>query len=104
MEESLPALFDTVDSKVVKRAIDVKSETGSPKRSPKKLKRTYATPETYAHLNGLHDWLKDELDGKSLVRWSFCLLMVIVMFSSYVLWNKVTIISRKSFKTLNQSL
>ena len=54
-----------VDSK--KRTIDIKSETGSQKRSPKKPKRTYAAPETYAHLNGLNDCLKEQLDGKLFI-------------------------------------
>jgi len=46
----------------VKRSIDAKSETGSSKQSPKSLKRTSAPPETYAHLSGLQDWLKEDLD------------------------------------------
>ena len=36
----------------------------SPKKSPKKPKRTYAMPDAYAHLAGLPDWLKEELDGR----------------------------------------
>ncbi|KDQ53779.1 hypothetical protein JAAARDRAFT_72403 [Jaapia argillacea MUCL 33604] len=31
-------------------------------RRPKRLKRGYAPPETYAHLNFLHDYLKEDLD------------------------------------------
>jgi hypothetical protein len=52
------------DEKPPKRALDdVRNDTGSSQRSPKKAKRSYATPETYAHLRGLNDYLKDELDG-----------------------------------------
>jgi TDG/mug DNA glycosylase family protein len=47
--------------------LDNTSEITSGQRSPKKLKRTYAAPETYAHLNGLHDWLKEQLDGRVFI-------------------------------------
>lgn len=36
------------------------SSTGA---SSKKLKRSYATPETYSHLSGLQDYLGHDLDG-----------------------------------------
>jgi len=51
------------DEKQIKRTLDVRNDNGSPQRSPKKAKRSYATPETYAHLRCLNDYLKDELDG-----------------------------------------
>lgn len=55
-------------SKGVKRpkhspGIESQSERENSSQSPKKKKRSYATPETYAHLPGLQDCLKDELDG-----------------------------------------
>jgi TDG/mug DNA glycosylase family protein len=63
-KDTSPTRSNAEDEKLpTKRALEVKSETGSPQRSPKKVKRTYATPETYAHLSGLQDWLKEELDG-----------------------------------------
>jgi len=66
---SSPTRFIAEDEKPIKRALDsVQDDNGpspspSPQRSPKKAKRSYATPETYAHLRGLNDYLKDELDG-----------------------------------------
>jgi hypothetical protein len=90
-EDSLRAIPDAVDSdsQLIKRPRGVESESRSPKRIPKKPKRTYATPETYAHLNGLQDCLKEQLDGsysfiqvsQSVYRW------LIMRLPSYVLWN-----------------
>jgi hypothetical protein len=87
-EDSLPVLSDGGETKPVKRSVAIKSETGSP---PKKLKRTYAAPETYAHLSGLNDSLKEDLDGRPLIIWSNNLLTRV---SSDVLWNKVSVIVR----------
>ncbi|KAJ6496986.1 uracil-DNA glycosylase-like protein [Mycena vitilis] len=39
-----------------------KTKTASPERSLKKQKRSYAPPETYAHLRELQDHLKPDLD------------------------------------------
>jgi hypothetical protein len=64
-EIPLASFYDGVHLKR-SRASSMKSEidhSERPNRSPKK-KRSYAAPETYAHLNGLQDWLKDDLDGK----------------------------------------
>jgi hypothetical protein len=45
-------------------SLDVKEpKISSPQRSPKKQKRSYAPPETYAHLRELQDHLKSDLDG-----------------------------------------
>lgn len=41
----------------------VKLERSSP--SDKKIKRSFAPPEQYAHLNMLQDYLQDSLDGES---------------------------------------
>lgn len=46
-----------------KHSLGEQNECESSNQSPKKKKRSYATPETYAHLPGLQDWLKSELDG-----------------------------------------
>ncbi|KIM78187.1 hypothetical protein PILCRDRAFT_75863 [Piloderma croceum F 1598] len=62
LSASSPTPSIAEDEKPIKRALDVRNDTGSPQRSPKKAKRSYATPETYAHLSGLNDSLKDELD------------------------------------------
>ncbi|KAJ7940512.1 uracil-DNA glycosylase-like protein [Mycena leptocephala] len=44
-------------------SLDVKEpKISSPQRSPKKQKRSYAPPETYAHLRELQDHLKSDLD------------------------------------------
>ena len=58
--------------------------------SAKKVKRAFAPPEQYAHLNFLQDYLRDSLDGE---------LIPIVMekprsdilLSSHVLWSQVRI-------------
>ena len=66
VKAELPILDDGVDRPqlaIGKRS--VKRETGSPTRSAKKIKRGYAAPETYAHLKGLPDWLREDLDGRS---------------------------------------
>lgn len=90
-EDSLWAMPDAVDSdsQLVKRPRGVKSDSESPKRIPKKPKRTYAAPEAYAHLNGLQDCLQEQLDGRLLIysSWSIYLLMANMTLSSYVLWN-----------------
>jgi hypothetical protein len=51
---SLPTRSSTRESKSRKRR----------DRSPEKSKRGYASPETYAHLNMLQDYLCEELDGE----------------------------------------
>lgn len=61
---------------------------GSP--SPgKKAKRGYAAPETYAHLKPLGDYLKENLDGQSIV--IDC--DVSLFLCSHFLWYKVSISS-----------
>lgn len=61
--DSLPD-FSEAEVKPRKRSTAMMLGGQSPKKSPKKPKRTYAAPETYAHLTGLQDWLKEELDGR----------------------------------------
>jgi hypothetical protein len=58
--------------------VDVEPLKFSPKKQ--KLKRTYAPPETYAHLRELQDHLKPDLDGCS----TFC-------FSARALTNIYTV-------------
>lgn len=45
--------------------LNTKTEHSESSRSPKKQKRMYATPDAYAHLSGLHDHLKHELNSQS---------------------------------------
>jgi hypothetical protein len=60
-------------------------------RSPTKLKRVYAAPETYAHLNVLQDHLRMHLDSTFIDRASPFLSLFIFELSctSYVLRNQV---------------
>lgn len=44
-----------------RRSLTDRSSSESPKK-----KRGYAPPETYAHLNALQDYLKEELDGNTI--------------------------------------
>ena len=61
--DGLPEFLEA-EVKPRKRSAVTMLEDPSPKKSPKKPKRTYAMPDTYAHLAGLPDWLKEELDGR----------------------------------------
>ncbi|KAJ7685316.1 uracil-DNA glycosylase-like protein [Mycena polygramma] len=62
----VPNRSRTASSSPVKRRAsesDTKeTKITSPERSPKKQKRSYAPPETYAHLRELQDHLKPDLD------------------------------------------
>lgn len=81
--------FSEAEVKPQKRsAVTVFGEL-SPKKSPKKPKRTYAMPDKYAHLTGLPDWLKEELDGRPYIvhTWQF---NVQPYLSSDVLWHQVS--------------
>jgi thymine-DNA glycosylase len=58
-DDALPALSDSPNKTSRKR-----KEAGHGSRpSLKKIKREYAPPEAYAHLEFLNDYLKDHLDG-----------------------------------------
>lgn len=54
-----------VESKVSKSIQESKRKSGDVVKKKKKIKRGYAEPERYAHLNGLPDILGDQLDGNS---------------------------------------
>lgn len=55
----------TISTTSTKRRTTNKSSTSSPL---KKVKREYAPPEIYAHLNCLSDYLQEHLDGTSAFR------------------------------------
>ena len=59
--------FSEAEVKPQKRSAVTVFGEPSPKKSPKKPKRTYAMPDKYAHLTGLPDWLKEELDGRPYI-------------------------------------
>ncbi|KZP34333.1 DNA glycosylase [Athelia psychrophila] len=50
------------ESMKVEAGLEGGSLSGASPSSSKKAKRTYATPETYAHLSALHDYLAHDLD------------------------------------------
>jgi hypothetical protein len=87
-EDSLPSLSNG-GGRNLANLKGAKSKTEASKKSPKKVRRGYAAPNTYAHLSGLHDWLKEDLDGIQPVICSPCLLTL--PFPSHVLWNQVGI-------------
>lgn len=65
----------------------VKADTRA-RASPKKAKREYAPPEAYAHLETLHDWLGEYLDGKFvLLNLAKSLFIALPLSFSDVLWH-----------------
>lgn len=61
-EGTLP-IFTSEGIKRPMHPFNIQSEHESSSQPLKRQKRSYAAPETYAHLPGLQDWLKDGLDG-----------------------------------------
>lgn len=83
-----PHAGDSSRPKLRKRnGLEISGLYKAPSRK-KKSTRPYAPPETYAHLEHLPDYLKDNLDGKlESPLWD---LIHINIHCSYLLWYKVS--------------